>query len=201
MSAVKELCQRGILLEKGRIAYAGDATQCIAEYFSRLENEPALLGGKNDALAIGRIQVEGDQGSAVSSGQPFRVSLTFAAERLHNPSIFFMMEDFSGRQIVHSRVTSRDLGDEIVGGERRLELEVPGLWLSPGLYALQFKFILSSISQSKGRFGPSTGRLTSEKFMLEVHGEPEMSGRAALNPKIEWNIYDAVADLEPSLVD
>lgn len=196
MSAVKELCQKGILLDKGRIAYQGDSSKCIAEYFRRLENDATQLEKGSKALAIGRIQVKSDLGSAVSSGKPFKVTLSLAGERLENPNIFFMIEDFTGRQIVHSRVNSRDLGDEVIDGERHLELDIPALWLSPGLYALQFKFILSCVSQSNHQFGPTTGRMVSEKFMLEVHGEPEMSGRAALNPKIEWRISKDPSDLD-----
>ena len=201
MSAVKELCQKGILLDKGRVAYQGDSSRCIAEYFRQLEDEPDHAEKSSKPFSIGKVQVEGDHGSAVSSGEPFKVSISISGKMVANPLMFFMIEDFNGRMLIHSRVNSRELGDEIIDGERKLELEIPALWLSPGIYAVYFKFILSSISQDKHRFGPGTGRFVSEKFMLEVHGEPEMSGKAALNPKIEWKITDGLPNFEPSYAE
>jgi hypothetical protein len=95
--------------------------------------------------------------------------------------MFFIIEDTSGRTLVHSRITSKDVGCEVIDGSCELELDVPGLWLSPGAYSAYFKFLAPSVGGDPGRF-------LSERSLLEVDGEFDSSGKAALNPRIDWRI-------------
>ncbi len=190
MSAIKELCQRGILIEHGKIAFNGDSGHCIAEYMKPLESEPVPTEGKaKKVLNAGVPQVKGTEGSKVSAGEPFTISLPITGQRAQNPWMFFIVEDFTGRTLIHSRVNSRELGVEIIDGEYRLNLEIPALWLSPGMYSAFFKFLFPSVIAS-------TGRLNSERFMLEVSGQFEQTGKAILHPDIEWKITSDVEEAE-----
>ena len=101
--------------------------------------------------------------------------------------MFFIVDDFTGRTLVHSRIKSSDLGIDIIDGEYIVELDVPALWLSPGVYSAYFKFLFLSVMVT-------SGRLNSERFMLEIGGEFEQSGKAALNPAIEWKMTSDVDD-------
>lgn len=189
MSAVKELCQRGILLESGEVVFNSDSAQCIAEYTRRLENETVTTGGKSKIFAVGVPQVSGMAGSKVLAGEPFNIVLRVTGRKVQNPWMFFIVEDFTGRALIHSRIKSREHGVEIIDGEYRLELEIPSLWLSPGVYSAYFKFLFPSVNAA-------TGRLVSERFMLEICGELEQSGKAVLNPDIEWKITKDVEEAE-----
>ena len=187
MSAVKELCSRGILLDHGQVQYDGRANDCISEYYKRLDSES--LKNKPDNLAAseirtGPVQVQGNYGAKVFAGNPFTVKLPIVGEGLRNPWIFFIIEDFTGRVVLHNRVTSGDIGLDVVDGEYDLEVKIPPLWLSPGMYAMYFKFIFVP-NQS------SNGRLITEKYMLEVEGEVDPSGKAILHPAIDWEFHQA----------
>jgi lipopolysaccharide transport system ATP-binding protein len=186
MSAVKELCGRGLLLDHGQIQYEGRATDCISEYYKRLNsesvNQPDNLATKE--LRTGAVQVQGNYGAKILSGSPFTVRLPISAEGIKNPWIFFIIEDFTGRVVMHNRVNSAKIGPEIVDGEYNLEVKVPPLWLSPGMYAVYFKFIFVPVQSS-------SGRLITEKYMLEVQGDVDSSGKAILHPTIDWEFHEA----------
>jgi lipopolysaccharide transport system ATP-binding protein len=191
MSAIKELCTRGILLEAGRDAFDGSSTQCISEYMRRLESRPVVSQGCARALSVGAIRVTGQSGSGVASGEPFRVSLPLIARNVRNPWMFFIVEDFTGRTLIHSRISSNDLDLNIIDGKYTLDLAIPPLWLSPGVYSAFFKFINpSAVSGS--------GRVDSERLMLEIGGEFDQSGKAILNPAIGWTINSEVE--QPALL-
>jgi lipopolysaccharide transport system ATP-binding protein len=181
MSAVKELCHTGILLEAGTIARRGSAVECIAEYLRGLETQPAELELGRKGFALGAMQINDGPGNEVTAGEPFKVTLTLAGANVVNPMMFFIIEDFTGNTIVHSRVNSRDIGAESIDGTCKLELELPALWLAPGIYSAYFKFLVPNVASSSGRF-------TSDKFLIEVHGEFGHHGKAVLNPLISWKL-------------
>jgi hypothetical protein len=140
-------------------------------------------------LNAGVPQVKGTDGSRVVAGKPFTISLPITGKSAQNPWMFFIVEDFTGRTLIHSRVKSRELGVEIIDGEYHLELEIPALWLSPGMYSAFFKFLFPSVTAA-------TGRLNSERFMMEVSGQFEQTGKAILNPDIQWKITSDVEEAE-----
>jgi lipopolysaccharide transport system ATP-binding protein len=179
MSAVKELCQSGILLDAGQVAFQGTSSQCIAEYLKRLENSVVKLETGSAPFAIGQLRTESKAGQAIVSGEPFKVMLPLAGKHIKNAWMFFIVEDFTGNTVIHSRVGSRDIGIEDLDGECQLELEIPGLWLTPGVYTAYFKFLIPSI-------GASSGRYYSERAMLQVDGQIGHEGKAVLSPRIEW---------------
>jgi lipopolysaccharide transport system ATP-binding protein len=184
MSAVKELCTRGILLDAGHIVFQGTSADCIGEYLKRLEENPTQVELGNKQLALGQVQTHSRAEVGVVAGEPFTVTLPLAADRVRNPMIFFIIEDFLGNTIVHSRVNSRDIGADLIDGRCNIELDIPALWLTPGVYSAYFKFLLPDA-------GTGTGRAASEKIILEVAGELGNSGKAVLTPKIGWSIESA----------
>ena len=85
------------------------------------------------------------------------------------------------------------MGAEVLDGPARLEVEVPALWLSPGVYSIYFKFLLPTTNVG-------SGRLFTEKYMLEVRGEVDSTGRALLNPHVKWQLHPRVQTEEAELV-
>ena len=185
MSAVKELCRKGLLLDGGRIAYDGEASACIAEYLRRVGESPIRLDAGARELVLGNLQIHGSASNGIRAGEPFRVTIPVAGRAVSNPMMFFIVEDFTGALIVHSRINSRDIGVDRIDGLCRIELALPGLWLAPGMYSAYFKFLVPSASSS-------TGRYASEKAMLEVHsgsdGEAGHHGKAILAPDVAWTL-------------
>ncbi len=183
MSAILELCHRSILVEKGRLAFDGPAAQCVEAYynhnseadFEETESSP------NTPLQINSIAINNDNSSAaVKTGSEFEVHLRLSARNISNPAIYFIIENVAGQTLVHKRIKSTELGLEKVDGNYKLTVSLPALWLSPGIYSVYFKFIAPATNWS--------GNLRSERMMLEVRGELEGTGKAALNPDVEWKM-------------
>lgn len=184
LGAVKELCRTGILLDGGRVRYQGGAADCIVEYMKGFDLNPEMLDVGMKQLALGQMRIQTRRGDGVNSGEPFKVTLSLAADDLRNPMIFFILEDFLGSTILHHRVNSRDIGAERLHGTCELSIDLPALWLTPGIYSAYFKFLLPETDA-----GP--GRAKSEKMMIEIHGEFGNAGRAVLSPTIEWSLTPA----------
>lgn len=182
MSAVQELCQRGILIEAGRIAFDGKATDCIGDYYKRSqlvdpEDPPASSA---TTFKVSGIRVNDSVMPAIQTGEGFDVTMHIQAFDVVNPSLLLIVENVTGQQMVHSRITSKDLGLERLDGKYRVKTSVPGLWLTPGVYSIHFKVLVSSPELAS--------RYYSERLMLEVRGEFDGTGRTLLAPDTDWKI-------------
>ncbi len=194
MSAIKELCQRGILLDSGGLAFDGSSAECIAEYMKQLESEPISAESMTRSFASGLPKICSERGSEVSAGETFSITVPIEGKEVQNPGMFFIVEDYSGRMLIHSRIKSSELGVDVIDGKYNLKLEIPPLWLSPGVYSAYFKFLFPSLASA-------TGRYNSERFMLEVSGQYEATGKAILNPDIEWKLESCDETREPCAIE
>ena len=178
MSAVQELCQRGMLIQSGQVAFDGRAMDCVTEYYSQtnLSSDSEQSTGK--PLEVSALQVNNSLKPVIESGKGFEVSLQVTGREIRNPRIFLIIENVMGQSMVHSRIFSKDIGLEHIDGHYVLSVVIPSLWLSPGVYSMYFKFLVSSVEWE--------GRINSERIMLEVHGEMENTGKAVLHPKVAW---------------
>jgi lipopolysaccharide transport system ATP-binding protein len=183
MSAVQELCRRGLLIDGGRKVFDGTATECIREYYKRsnlIESIEATPHDDAAAFRVSGIRVNNSLMPIVNSGQPFNVSLNIQALNVKNPSIVLIVENITGQQMVHSRIRTRDLGHEGIDGKCEVSAAVPGLWLTPGVYSVYFKCLAPSAD--------SSGRFYSERLMLEVRGDVDSTGKTLLSPETEWKL-------------
>ena len=183
MSAVLELCRRAVLIEKGRMVFDGRAAQCVEAYYKHnsAENfDDAHEEESGAPLEIKAVNVNDGVSDSVKAGSEFDVNLKFGAKNIRNPAIYLIVENVAGQTLVHKRIKSRELGWETLDGSYKLSVRLPALWLSPGVYSIYFKFIVPTTEWS--------GTLRSERIMLEVRGELEGTGRAVLNPNVEWSV-------------
>ncbi len=191
LGAVQQLCRRAILLDEGRVVHRGTPAEAISEYLRRLEAEPTVAAANGGRLAIGLPRIENSDNGApgiINGAQPFSLLLPIEARGLRNPWIFLTIEDFVGRQIIHKRVSSAEIGVETLDGTWTIRLELPPLWLTPGVYAAQFKFLVPDS-------GIGSGRIISDKFMLEVQGDFDPGGKAVLSPRIGWHLESATSGI------
>lgn len=182
MSAVQELCQRGILIDEGRVWFDGNATDCIAEYFNvnNLSGTPeSTTVHGSSPLQIKGISIDGSTRPAIETGQEFCVSLGLHGDEVKNPVLFLIIENITGQQIVHSRITGKEIGLDAIDGRYRLSVSLPTLWLAPGVYSVYFKCLAPSFS---------AGKVQSERLMLEVRGDFDGTGRTLLSPNAVWEI-------------
>ena len=182
MSAITDLCQRGILIKAGRVAFDGRAADCVSEYYKDNNTDGAddAENSRHLPLQVHSLKLNDGSLTAVEAGEDFEVSLNIKGRNIRNPSIFFIVENVAGQTVVHKRIESKELGLETIDGNYKLNIALPGLWLSPGIYSMYFKFMVPSTDWS--------GRLQSERMLLEIRGEMERTGKAVLNPAVEWSV-------------
>ena len=183
MSAVQELCQRGILIESGSIAFDGPVSECIGQYFKNTSTDdvfrPEDQAG-SAPLHISGIKVNDTIAPGIRCGESFEITADLWAKDIPNPAIIVIIESMNGQQIVHDRITTRELAIDNLDGKSKLKVSLPGLWLAPGLYSIYIKCLVASVN--------SGGRYDSERIMLEVRGGIDRTGRTVLTPDVEWSL-------------
>jgi lipopolysaccharide transport system ATP-binding protein len=184
MGAIRSLCNKGLFLQDGRVVEVGDLNSCITRYFRSIGALDSAAAGAPCGLSqegFGLVQLDGMGGNTVEQGREFALSTTLRIDREPNGfSLFCILEDMHGRQIIHLREESHLLGVAAVEpGEFRISVRFPALWLNPGLYAVHFKV------QFCGRRASS--RHVSDKFPLDVVGANSMA-ESLLHPDADWSV-------------
>jgi lipopolysaccharide transport system ATP-binding protein len=181
MGAIRSLCQKGLVLDSGRVAYYGDIGRSIEIYFKLAG--AASVRTTEDGVPIcgfGPISVEGREGP-IEQGQSFDVSTTLKIPRgIASFTLLCVLEDSSQRNMFHLRTDSGDfksLGP--LSESYAIRLRVPALWLEPGLYSLWFKALY---------YGKSVqSRVVSDIFHLDISGRSS-GWNAVFSPPAEWSL-------------
>lgn len=195
LAAVSSLCTTSVLLDYGKVAYSGSVTESIARYsqmraVSTAENDPNRnRPGWHDA----RLEDEdGNEIAAAGSRDALRVTATL---RLNKPwrqaNLFMILQDASGHQLLHVRRALDSLAGTLEANTYRMSIDVPPLWLGPGVYSVHFKFVGSSEAGENGRY-------ISEPMFFQVDGNTAGLGGATLMPDVDWQVgVGAVPENEP----
>jgi lipopolysaccharide transport system ATP-binding protein len=89
MAALEMLCERGIVLQRGRVAFSGTQTEAIARYLALSQSEfEESLEARKDRVGSGAIRLtgvdfrssEGEPVPALASGQDVEIVLHYRAE-------------------------------------------------------------------------------------------------------------------------
>jgi len=151
LSAVQTLCRDGIVLDNGSVVAAGSVTDALTAY-ARLRQQAARIAPETlRLLQIDSLNVEGN-GESVQSGCA--------------PAVQFCLT--VGRPLLKNtiRLTFRTAGDEIVvyaapdpdcmgpmtePGRYHIRVDLPVLWLKPGIYDLRVKAVAEMAGRDKVR--------------------------------------------------
>jgi len=182
LGAVKELCQSALVLKNGAIGFQGPVVEGLA-FYSRGLVEDAADSPANENRWL-RVTVNGGGAlAAVAAGEPFRVEGLLGIQApLLSARLFCIINDAVGDVVVHQVVTTdRFFPSEIGAGTYQAAVELPALWLAPGVYTVHFKLI--GVRPS-GR----EEKQHSERCVIEMTGGAAGIGRASLAPPLRWSI-------------
>jgi lipopolysaccharide transport system ATP-binding protein len=184
MAAVRTLCTRGICLEQGRIASAGDIEQVLFRYTrSQMQDNPNSAGTQT---RLHSTLINGQNPGAIESGSTFEVSCTLdLAASLPSFRLFCMIQDANGESVVVMPANSRMLKIADQPGVHQIRVCFPGLWLRPGIYSVYFKLLGSAA-------GAGSARFFSDSIMLDVSGndDPEML-LGMITPDVSWEVTNS----------
>jgi lipopolysaccharide transport system ATP-binding protein len=150
MAAIGSLCSRAIVLRGGRIVYAGDVAQAIAEYSAK---DAAVLVGdlrdRHDRVGRGEIRstsiamanLDGELTRVVKTDEPFDVIVSYEAQMaIKDVEASLNIELFDGTRIVTLASGFRNERFVVGPGAGTLVCRVDGLPLRPDTYAINVFF-------------------------------------------------------------
>jgi homopolymeric O-antigen transport system ATP-binding protein len=138
---VQSVCERGILLERGRLTFSGTAVETLSRMFERrLDAGGASSASRAAAPAIGPMMIEDVRaepvdGDAIRTGEAVRITLRYRADsRAH---IVWGFSVWSADQWVCVAGEYDMAGRAVESGEGELSCVVPRLPLVGGRYSLR----------------------------------------------------------------
>jgi lipopolysaccharide transport system ATP-binding protein len=208
MASIRTLCERAIMLERGRIVAEGDVQRVLDHYLSsqdkaddagEIAGDVARIG--SGAARIRRVQLLDDQGDRLESpllGQPFTVSLGIDASTVVDNAVFEVgISRSDGTRICTS--FSTDSGEAPVRidvGTREAAVRLD-LVLLPGRYSLDLGV------HHAGHLAHSVDYIESvldfevvNVPVPGVEGYPYGAVRGSVRPVARWS-SDAAAVREP----
>lgn len=191
MGAIKELCTRGIVLDRGKMVFDGPVNDSIIYYLEGFKEKKIELAETNQPFKMGTVTLNDEVNPVIVPSDPIKMGLKFAASKLINPKFIFIIEDFMGQEIINLSLGTAQLGIDVLDGQQKLELSFPPLWLAPGIYSAYFKL---------NHFSGDTkaSKVVSDKIFFDVSGDEntEASGfysgkkHTTLAPTVRWTFSE-----------
>jgi lipopolysaccharide transport system ATP-binding protein len=184
IGAIRSLCNKGIVLDKGRIACMGDISECITAYYQSIgalqtQGDGKRSGQGPDTSQCGHILINGVPGNTVFQSEPFEASTLLAIDReITGFTAEMCVEDMQSRKMLLVRQESVNLGlKQFDPGIYRIAVQLPPLWLNAGIYTIYFRIHFWEQTD--------TPPYESDKFPLDVTGANGSTG-SILQPKADW---------------
>jgi lipopolysaccharide transport system ATP-binding protein len=196
MGAVRSLCEKGVVLHGGKVAFSGDIGESIETYHKLVatnNDRDGATTGTRRGLGLSGVTLESHAGTTIQQGDPVEVStLVHIPREIAGFTLMLVMDDMNQRRVF---VLRRDSGEfKLRGawkGTYKITLRIPPLWLEPGLYSLYFKAMFQ---------GESAGhKHVSDVFHLDVGGKSCGWG-SILSPEMHWNCQEVATPSEVAVV-
>jgi lipopolysaccharide transport system ATP-binding protein len=211
MQAVRRLCEKGILLEQGRLVAEGDAESVVRGYLASIESadsghrrwEDPIDRPGDDLCRVVEVRVadaEGKPAGAFFSSRPINVVLEFDLAAVDQAFIAgFDLATVDGVVVFRSYTTdvSEDAAPRLVPGRNAVNCTIPAGLLNSGRYALHLR-----ISLHWTRWIVHLD----EALWFDVvadHGESlflnDQARPGVVAPILDWSVIEPEADLDESL--
>jgi lipopolysaccharide transport system ATP-binding protein len=184
LGAITELCDSSIVLDQGRVTFAGNVVDGVGHYTRTVFHSEQALGSGTRWRSL---RISSDSFDAVVTPivgpEPFRVEAVMQFDEAFQSARFScVIRDASGNVVVNDRMDTEgvELG-RLTPGSYRLRLDFPSLWLSPGVYTLCFKFVGRKESGAEAKY-------VSERIIFEAVNGWSSSHKCLLAPRIEWDM-------------
>jgi lipopolysaccharide transport system ATP-binding protein len=184
LGVVKELCQSSLVLNNGQVEFrgpVGDGLICYSR--STYDSEDSQSRGRSGWRGVCINGEAGGASATISSRNEFFVeSWLDLTDEVTGGNLFLILNDSVGNTVLHHRVRSDELcSEELAAGRYKVRVDLPTLWLAPGIYTLHFKFIGHGSSLAEQRY-------FSERATLDVIGSASTLSKAYLAPVANWSL-------------
>lgn len=185
MGAVRSLCKTGLVISHGKVVEQSNIASAIETYHrlvtSQQGEEKAVGAADRKRTGFGPISLPAHSTNSISQSEGFEVATTLhVVNDVIGFTLFCNLQDMHGRHIFQLREESSVLGiKDCKNGSYNIRLQIPPLWLVPGLYSLQFKVVFL------GEF--ASAHHVSDTFSIDVDGENSQT-EAVLHPDGDWKV-------------
>lgn len=178
MAAIRNLCNRAILIQRGQIGCDGDVADTIASYHHFIhQDEP--IQSRRRLIEFSNVRLNQKADFLMHSGDP--IELKFNIDFDFYPttaSFWFIIEDIENNTILHHRIEHHQLFNSITKGIYGIIISLPALWLRSGVYSIYIK-VLTDVLGHNGHF-------LSDRWMIDVQPSDDISSLGMVNPPIVW---------------
>lgn len=148
MAAVRHLCTRGIVLDKGRNTYDGAIDDAVGYYLDLMEPQQHLtLADRKDRIGNGKLRLlafrflnqTGNPVSTLVSGETCSIGLSYVSgdgRPLRHVTISLCIDTLQGERICLLQSNHSADGPTTLPAEGELICEIPRLFLNTGLYSI-----------------------------------------------------------------
>lgn len=157
MSAVRRICNRGLILEKGRMVEQGEINRVVDRYLSR-SSQPGASSDRSEteSFIINRVQIQSNANEVIKTFDPVNISVQFTAKSdIADPGLYVALLSSE-----HQRLAGLDFKDFKTipairaGQDCEMGFTVESLPLLPGHYQLEVH--LKDMASHKIEIVPNT---------------------------------------------
>lgn len=178
LSAVKELCTKGIVLKGGRVAYAGGVVEALAAY-SRGVGEAMDATDRAGWRGLSVNGAPGELPVTLQAGEALRVQGTVSVpEELSGVRCYLLLKSATGELLVRAE---HAMGSIPAATGATIDVQLPPLWLATGVYTLYLKLTGRTAS------GRNADHL-SPPMVVDSAAQTNGRYRAVLTPRAEWSV-------------
>ena len=188
IAAIRILCSRGILLDRGRIIYDGEVSKSIYAYTQGIPINEDIQARSVPDVDFSNPRIVNEGGETISSimpGDRFSIASELMIKKgVGNFDFYFIIKNSDDDLILVLRANPKQFEVIQKSGAYRFRLNIPALWLMPGQYNCHFKIIEYSI-------GSGQIRHLSNDFILDILSKDTVPDLllGQMAPEADWVIY------------
>jgi lipopolysaccharide transport system ATP-binding protein len=182
MAAIQSLCNRCLYIEAGRLRVAGSLQDGIGMYHRSMGEE--VQGNRKDSgeVTISGLTVNGPLSTSVDASKPMRFEFELSSRvSFSGFRMFLIIENPHGTTVMHSVINERKHREIDGEGVYHVSVDVPTLWLTPGMYSATVKLICNGVGLK--------GRYLSDKLLIMVQSDYDPDAAPGmLTPPVTWKV-------------
>ncbi len=192
LASIASLCERGVLLDQGRIVYEGAIDETLAAYDRLVDGKAnAELSSLNSSDAIVcQVPVVLSGADRLLPETPLTFEWVTEVRSSHwEVTLQLILRNAAGSYLSLPKLSSQANPELVKPGAYRVRVRMPRLWLAPGSYYARAKAIAEGPGGSHRYFSETVNFHVLLDKEVDEGGAPHL-----LQPPCEWSVHPVSAN-------